>query len=519
MKAVKAWKEWSKKKKAIFVVNILLILLIIGIVIYFIVIKKQTADNMSDSMTLDNGMVQATGTTATAILSEELDIESLDTTLYIEDIYLSSGQTVEAGQKILKISDESIAAASKELQQKASEAEIAYKQQLISYEQSKIEAKRDADITAANGNYADTEYSVSLQQAQTELTDLEKQVSDANDLVAEYTDAIDNNYYYTYYHVKELQDECYENFALLMKLYEEWNIADSSTMGSAGNSGTSTSMMGVSQGAGGGYDNASIYSSFDTEVSEEIEERDEAIDNYESALKKAKYSIENAKAQYELLNAQLQEEYANLEKDKITLQTERDTTKAEAELAESSYETELKKLQEELNTVSDANDTAQENLNNFENAIGDGYLYTENAGTITRINARKEDSLTVNMPIIEYSDTETVTVSVSVDQSDIANVSVGAAAIVNISNLGRYDGTVTSISPVSQSDSRSSVYYTVTVTLSGDLSEISSNLTATVMIGGEQGGKESKAKTADSIEKPETTDIVAETEPETKVSE
>lgn len=91
--------------------------------------------------------------------------------------------------------------------------------------------------------------------------------------------------------------------------------------------------------------------------------------------------------------------------------------------------------------------------------------------------------MTLNTPIVEYSDTNSVTISVSVDQSDIANVSVGMEATVNISDAGRYDGTVTAISPVSQSDSRSSVYYTVTVTLTGDLSEISSNLTATVMIG------------------------------------
>lgn len=94
MKKIKKWKEWSKKQKISLLVIICAVILgIAGIMIYFTVIRNQSISQSPGSMTLDNGMVQASGTTATAILTEELDIESLDTTLYIEDIYLSSART------------------------------------------------------------------------------------------------------------------------------------------------------------------------------------------------------------------------------------------------------------------------------------------------------------------------------------------------------------------------------------------------------------------------------------------
>jgi hypothetical protein len=44
-----------------------------------------------------------------------------------------------------------------------------------------------------------------------------------------------------------------------------------------------------------------------------------------------------------------------------------------------------------------------------------------------------------------------------------------------------YEGVITAINPNTSSSSRSSVTYTVTVELQGDVSELSQNLTATVM--------------------------------------
>ena len=52
-----------------------------------------------------------------------------------------------------------------------------------------------------------------------------------------------------------------------------------------------------------------------------------------------------------------------------------------------------------------------------------------------------------------------------------------------VSGYGNYEGNVTMLNPVTQADSRTSVTYQVTVTLSGDVSDLTSNLTAYVYFG------------------------------------
>lgn len=473
------------KRKKLIIIGGFFIAAVVILICLFIKQKKSSQDAFEQEKPTENGMIIASGTIKTDSVSEEIEIDSLDTALYVEEVYLSSGETVEAGSKVLKFTDKSITAAKKELEEKEKEAEIAYKQQLIAFEESKIEAKEEADKSVIEGKYADATYQTKLQEESDKLDDLKSQVEDAEALVNEYTEGINNNYYYIYYQVKELQDECYENFALLMQLYEEWNIAAASSQSSMGASTDAATSSSMNTNNSTSKEMLSIYNDFDDEVSEEIKERDEALEQYESALEKAKYSLEDAKAQYELLNAELQEEYVAFEKTKISLQTESDTAKAEAELAETSYNTQEKKLQEELDTISDDYDTASENLKQFEETIGDGYLYTRNAGTIMMIAAKENATISVGVPLVEYTDTETVTVSVEIDQTNIDTLSVGDSAIINVNDAKQYNGTVTSILPVSQSDSRSSVTYTVTVALEGDLSMLSTNQTATVMIGGE----------------------------------
>ena len=102
-----------------------------------------------------------------------------------------------------------------------------------------------------------------------------------------------------------------------------------------------------------------------------------------------------------------------------------------------------------------------------------------------RMVAEKE-GITIDdesLHVIAYSNPEKITVSVAVSQDSIAQLSVGESAMVMISDYGNYNGVIESIDPVSSSDSRTSVTYTVEVALDGDVSDLSANLTATVIFG------------------------------------
>ena len=74
--------------------------------------------------------------------------------------------------------------------------------------------------------------------------------------------------------------------------------------------------------------------------------------------------------------------------------------------------------------------------------------------------------------------------TVSVDQSDIASLSVGDSAVV-VSGTKTYEGSITQINPVTASESRTSVTYHVTVTLAGDTQGLETNQSVTVIFGAE----------------------------------
>lgn len=477
MKITEKWKSVKKRNKVLIIMAVVVIMAgagIFGGVMFF------KGNGMEDQMPVmsqfESGMITASGTTVTDTVTEQLEIDSLETDLYVEEVYVSSGESVTEGTPLLKITDDSLQDAKKELEQKALEAEVAYKEQKVSYEQSLIEARKNADITVAEGKYADSDYEINLAKETTSLTQKQEAATEAQELADEYYAAVNSNYYYTYYEVKELQDGSEDAFSYLMELYEEWNIEDAEN---------------AKDLKPGEYvmtwdpEDYTMYQKFDTVVTQLRRELETAKENYEEDTKKAAYSFEAAQAEAQILNAEAQEAAAQIEQKKVQLETQRDVAKAEAELAESNYEAEAKQLAEELDKVTDEYETAKEDYDTFIEMLDDGVLYAQEAGDIMMLNAREGQTLDTNMPYLVYTDSSNVTVTVSVDQAYIAQLSVGDSATVVVSEAGTYQGEITSINPVSQSTSRSSIYYSVELTLSGDLSGVTSNLTATVMFGGE----------------------------------
>ena len=82
-----------------------------------------------------------------------------------------------------------------------------------------------------------------------------------------------------------------------------------------------------------------------------------------------------------------------------------------------------------------------------------------------------------------YRNPEEMTVTVSVDQADIAKINLGDAVYIQASGYGGFEGVVTELNPVSSSSSRTSVTYSVTVQFVSDASQIGANETVSVMFG------------------------------------
>ena len=156
---------------------------------------------------------------------------------------------------------------------------------------------------------------------------------------------------------------------------------------------------------------------------------------------------------------------------------------ATAERAESDYETALEKAEADYETLQSDYEDARDNLELFESSVGDGFFYASGSGTILRMRVRAEQTLASDSTVFLYSNPEEMYITVSVDQADIAKLTVGDEAYVQSTSGDGYRGTITAIDPVTQSDSRTNVTYSVTVTLSGDTAALAANQSVTVLFG------------------------------------
>ena len=529
-----------KKKKWIVTGVIVLtgLAVLAGVTVFFIRKNKDKEIQETPQMPEAGGdLIRATGLTSVGMNTETLKLDFLTTELYVEESYLSAGDEVEAGTKVFKISDETLHAAKQELEDKVTETDLAYRQGVIDYENDLLEAESTYKKASIEAEYAQTVYDQAAADAKKTVEDLEEQVEEARELVEEYQKSESEDYYRSYYQVDELYAAYYEHFNLLMSFYEKWDIemlndlygksasslslssitgSSSSSVASTGTVDTASSETkgtadagevapsGMTQaggeaaggfGAGGSLaagnssadsgesEKLSVYNLLDELVTEEGKEYQTALENYEKARDQAGAGLKKAESNLADLEEQLIRAQTEYETSLISSKADYDVTLSENENADLIYETTKQSLEETLEGLKDEKEEAEENQESFLEALSDGYFYTEKAGTVVVSAVAADSYLSGDTLAIAYSNPETVTITAQVDQSDIAKISIGEEAYIMVSGYGNYEGSVTMLNPVTQADSRTSVTYQVTVTLSGDVSNLTSNLTAYVYFG------------------------------------
>lgn len=529
-----------------------------------------------------SGMVMAAGTTSVGVNAVTFEIDFLeDTSLYVEKVYLENGDSVEAGDKYIKFTDESIADAREELKAAALSAQLAYRSGQISDGESRLQAKYTYDMAVLEAQFAQQVYDDTIAQLDADYAQSVKTYEEAQQEYNEYLERVQNNTFYEDYDIASLKTAYEEAEELYAERKEYWEVTDDELKsGSSENMGTS-GMMTLGGSAGGetesggktdleksepqenpgedseenavpkedsGDSNSDTNSDIEskdeskreettseTEPGKEMpvpndgadfagfcsmgrqaeqdaqndrkwiirtvslleQEAGEAEEKYTTALEEYEEEIASAELTLQILLSRLEtarEDFVDAEvsyqKQSLNAKTVYETAVAKGKTAQDDYDTQLTSLKDSLDRLQDAQKEADSNLALFEELVGDGYLYVEESGTVLMLMAEEGKALTGGSMIFAYSNPEQLSVSVSVSQNDIARLYVGETATVIISDYGSYSGVIETINPVASSNSRTSVSYTVTVNVQGDVKGLDSNLTASVIFG--EGESETK---------------------------
>lgn len=125
-------------------------------------------------------------------------------------------------------------------------------------------------------------------------------------------------------------------------------------------------------------------------------------------------------------------------------------------------------------------DDAVEKLNEFDAVLGEQTVNSEYNGVVTEISLAEGDTVDTGTALVVLSDYDEVTVTVSLEEADLENVSEGDTVNVSIDAYpdDEFSGTVDEIGDASYDSSSGTTYADVTVKLSGDTSKLYDGMTA-----------------------------------------
>ncbi len=407
-------------------------------------------------------MVAAYGVTNIGMVNEAFPIEDVTTGLEVEEVLITSGQNITEETAVVKFTEDSVAEMKEELEEALHTAGLEYRSGRIEYEQAKINALYEYEKTVLAGESAQAVYEETIANMEANVEKAKEAYEEAKADIAEYEAAAAANTYQT--NLENCQKEYDENYAALVEYMDEWDIAWEEVTGmGGGGDALRRERINVLKG---------IYSILESDMAE-LEEAEQELAEYSLNLQTLKLLLPELEAAY----ASAQADY---ESSLIQAKLTRETSVTEAELAEKNYETNLEKAEADFEALEEAKETAEENLEIFNRQIVDGYYYPTQVGTVLRVSARKNRDITAGSMLFMLQNAEEMTVTVSVDQADIAKLKIGGTAMVVSEEGSTGQGTITSINPVSSSDARSSITYSVIVSISGRSTGFSNNETVSV---------------------------------------
>ena len=482
MKKLKTLKDKKKKIRILIIAGVAVLLIAGGIFAFFFIKNKTSASKNTMSLpsnmqgiTISDDWVTASGVTNAEVTEVTFDVENLSTELEIEEVYINSNDEINEGDKVLKVTDESLEAVRAELTDALEEAELAYRTGVISYEQTLITAEYTKDSAVLSGSQAKEIYDETIESLSDAVDKAKEELEEANEKIAEYESYVNDSSYASYFKVDEYQAIYDENLSVLKEKLDEWGVSWSEVTGGG--------MGGGSTNLNGNLSYAQILRALYSVLEQNLEDLENAQAEYEDAVENASFELQTLKLNLSSLEKAVYEAEENYEIQAENALLTYETALSNADRAESDYETTVDKAESDLDELETAYEDAKENLELFEECIGDGYFYASESGDVLRTQVRTGGSLTSDSVIFMYSNPNKLTISVSVDQADIAKLTVGDECYAISDSVGA-KGVITEIDPVSSSDSVTSVYYSVIVTVTSEedsTSTLSQNDSVTVL--------------------------------------
>ncbi len=369
-------------------------------------------------------------------------------TLKVEEVYVESGEEIQAGDPVLKLTQESVDSLRTLLTEDVSSAKTAYEEAVTAARQADQQAQADYEMNLLYADHADSTYEETL-------SELKENVESKQEAL---TEAQENH--------DEAVQELEEKEALLT---EEKQVLENASFTQEKTDKEENLYWWIVA-----YETEREAKDLVTSLTEEIEELKDTITEYEEAVAEAERNL--ALANRDLQEGEIE---AEAEKEKQVYQAENAQEIYEVTTGQGSFNEQQAKADYE---------EAQAKLEEFDQMIVDQVICAENDGVITAVYVEAGDTLTQDTELISVNDREEVTITLSVEEDDMDFTALGSQAQIVAAALPDqvFTGVVTEIGDAEIDSNTNKTTYSVVVTVQNPESLLYQDMTAEVTFSGKE---------------------------------
>ena len=364
-----------------------------------------------------------------------------DSTLTVAEVVVSVGQQVCEGDPLYLLEEDSVTELEEELQSNVEKAKADLEAVEADQTLSRQQAKYTYDSSTAYSSYIDTEYSTTLQELQNTADSAESTLEQAKSSLEDYQAQL-----------TEITAAYEDAEQLLANCQYSLNGTDPA-------------------------DDTYGYVYF----AQLTEQAQSTVDSLEQQKEELEQKVEQAEENVTTAENAYNKAKRELAQGKLTATETKQLRTLAYNTAQETYDIALGYLAQDLADQQDTYDETLEKWNEFSTYIDGNAVCAKYNGVITSVELEAGDKISTGTSLVTLYDMDEVTMTVTVEEDDMTDISLGSAANVALTAYPEdlFTAKVTAIGDAA-SDSSGNITYDVTVTLEGDVSGLFQSMTGDV---------------------------------------
>lgn len=398
-----------------------------------------SSDSSSSSSTSQNDSMGGMGMQMFSFGGDTYTSQSQE--MVIDSVHITVGQEIQAGDVLYTLTEDSVEEIRTQLEEDVEDTLADYQALTVEQQQSYLTAKQGYDTYVTNGSLAELTYNKELQ-------DLQDKVDEAADTL------------------EEKQNQVNENLEKLVELQEELTFAKKDLKDAE---------AAVSENHDNRYNDPYYYTVY-------LSTRDMAqtiVDEIEEDIESLTDENETLLTEIGEATRSWNEACRNLESEKLTAQQTLETDQYYASVSSEWYSIQTTSLDNEKQRAYASYESAVKKLDEFNSYIVGNDVIAEYSGVVTEVPLEEGDGVTRNTSLVTLYDASDVTMEITVSEDDYKAIDQDGE--VNITYTAYpdvvYNGVISEVSDAAYDSSSGEVYYTITVTVQGDVSGLYEGMT------------------------------------------